>query len=53
MDCCVFLLVYQGITVVDLYLEKELLTAGSVDGELIVWDLKCLEMLYTIKGHTG
>lgn len=53
MDCCLFSLAYKGITAVDLYLERELLMAGSVDGELIAWDLKCLEMLHTIEGHTG
>lgn len=37
----------------DLYLERELLIAGSVDGELIAWDLKYLEMLRAIEGHTG
>ncbi|XP_053539257.1 NACHT domain- and WD repeat-containing protein 1 [Ictalurus punctatus] len=43
----------KGITAVDLCLERELLIAGSLDGELIAWDLKCLEMLHTIDGHTG
>ncbi|KAK3561676.1 hypothetical protein QTP86_012485 [Hemibagrus guttatus] len=43
----------KGITVVDLYMERELLLAGSVDGELIAWDLRFLEMLHTFKGHTG
>ncbi|KAF5909987.1 NACHT domain- and WD repeat-containing protein 1 [Clarias magur] len=43
----------QGITTVDLYLQRDLLIAGSVDGELVAWDLKCLEMLHTIEGHTG
>ncbi|XP_060734898.1 NACHT domain- and WD repeat-containing protein 1 [Tachysurus vachellii] len=43
----------QGITVVDIYMERELLIAGSVDGELIAWDLKFLEMLYAFEGHKG
>ncbi|KAM9460844.1 NACHT domain- and WD repeat-containing protein 1 [Clarias gariepinus] len=43
----------KGITAVDLYLQTDLLIAGSVDGELVAWDLKCLKMLHTIAGHTG
>lgn len=34
-------------------MERELLIAGSVDGELIAWDLKFLEMLYAFEGHKG
>lgn len=37
----------------DIYSERELLIAGSVDGELIVWDLMFLEMLHIFEGHTG
>ncbi|KAI5626673.1 NACHT domain- and WD repeat-containing protein 1 isoform X2 [Silurus asotus] len=43
----------KGITAVDLFMEKGLLLAGSVDGELIAWDLKCLELLHIFEGHTG
>ncbi|TSM94660.1 NACHT domain- and WD repeat-containing protein 1 [Bagarius yarrelli] len=43
----------KGITTVDLFLERELLIAGSMDGKLVSWDLKFLEMLHKFEGHTG
>ncbi|XP_007240267.3 NACHT domain- and WD repeat-containing protein 1 [Astyanax mexicanus] len=43
----------KGVTAVDVCCEKSILTAGSEDGLLIVWDLKHLEVLHTFVAHTG
>ncbi|KAL6469272.1 hypothetical protein MHYP_G00227960 [Metynnis hypsauchen] len=43
----------RGVSAVDVCCEKNVLVAGSEDGELIVWDLKHLEVLHTLVGHTG
>ncbi|XP_036443049.1 NACHT domain- and WD repeat-containing protein 1 [Colossoma macropomum] len=43
----------RGVSAVDVCCERNVLIAGSEDGELIVWDLKHLEVLHTLVGHTG
>ncbi|KAL4634825.1 NACHT domain- and WD repeat-containing protein 1 [Arapaima gigas] len=44
---------HKGITGMDVCVEKKLLAVGSEDGNVIVWNLKDLEAIHTLTGHTA
>ncbi|XP_040273389.1 NACHT domain- and WD repeat-containing protein 1 [Bufo bufo] len=43
----------QGITVMEVYPDKDLLLVGSDDGTMIVWNIKDIEVIHTLTGHSA
>ncbi|KAM3937313.1 NACHT domain- and WD repeat-containing protein 1 [Leptodactylus fuscus] len=43
----------KGITVMEMYSDKDLLLVGSDDGTIIVWNIKDIEVIHTLTGHTA
>ncbi|KAG8454860.1 hypothetical protein GDO86_001182 [Hymenochirus boettgeri] len=43
----------QGITVMELCSENDILVVGSEDGTMIVWNIKDIEVIHTLTGHVG
>ncbi|KAG8594792.1 hypothetical protein GDO81_001328 [Engystomops pustulosus] len=41
-----------GITVMEVFPEKDLLLVGSDDGTMIVWNIKDIEVIHTLIGHS-
>ncbi|XP_075681436.1 NACHT domain- and WD repeat-containing protein 1 [Rhinoderma darwinii] len=43
----------KGITVMEVCPDKDLLLVGSDDGTMIVWDIKDIEVIHTLTGHSA
>ncbi|XP_077109236.1 NACHT domain- and WD repeat-containing protein 1 [Ranitomeya variabilis] len=43
----------KGITVIEVYPEKDLLLVGSDDGTMIIWNIKDIEVIHTLTGHSA
>ncbi|XP_069820529.1 NACHT domain- and WD repeat-containing protein 1 [Dendropsophus ebraccatus] len=43
----------KGITVMEVYADKDLLLVGSDDGTMIVWNIKDIEVIHTLTGHSA
>ncbi|XP_069505306.1 NACHT domain- and WD repeat-containing protein 1 [Ambystoma mexicanum] len=43
----------KGITVMELSAEHKLLLVGSQDGSIIVWNVKDVEVIHTLSGHSA
>uniref|UniRef100_A0A8C5QHW8 Uncharacterized protein n=1 Tax=Leptobrachium leishanense TaxID=445787 RepID=A0A8C5QHW8_9ANUR len=43
----------KGITVMELSLDQDLLVVGSEDGTMIVWNIKDIEVIHTLTGHSA
>ncbi|KAG9467153.1 hypothetical protein GDO78_015505 [Eleutherodactylus coqui] len=43
----------KGITVLEVYPDKDLLLVGSDDGTMIIWDIKDTEVIHTLAGHSA
>ncbi|MEE6520996.1 hypothetical protein FKM82_018972, partial [Ascaphus truei] len=43
----------QGITIMELSADHDLLVVGSQDGTMIVWNIRDIEVIHTLTGHSA